>query len=126
MRKRNCEWKTRLTEEENQKLTELALKLKMTKQEYGEKCLFSQVLLSEYDRETVEEMLIELKHIRNQLRGMGNNVNQMSKIGNTTGKLPEMEKLEEILIGIEDAEMEVDEVWQSLKSLLTRRQIGED
>lgn len=126
MRKRNCEWKTRLTEEENQKLTELALKLKMTKQEYGEKCLFSQVLLSEYDRETVEEMLIELKHIRNQLRGMGNNVNQMSKIGNATGKLPELEKLEEILIGIEDAEMEVDEVWQSLKSLLTRRQIGED
>lgn len=126
MRKRNCEWKTRLTEEENQKLTELALKLKMTKQEYGEKCLFSQILLSEYDRETVEETLIELKHIRNQLRGMGNNVNQMSKIGNTTGKLPELEKLEEILIGIEDAEMEVDEVWQSLKSLLTRRQIGED
>lgn len=126
MRKRNCEWKTRLTEEENQKLTELALKLKMTKQEYGEKCLFSQILLSEYDRETAEEMLIELKHIRNQLRGMGNNVNQMSKIGNATGKLPEMEKLEEILIGIEDAEMEVDEVWQFLKSLLTRRQIGED
>lgn len=126
MRKRNCEWKTRLTEEENQKLTELALKLKMTKQEYGEKCLFSQILLSEYDRETVEEMLMELKHIRNQLRGMGNNVNQMSKVGNTTGKLPELEKLEEILIGIEDAEMEVDEVWQSLKSLLTRRRIGED
>lgn len=126
MRKRNCEWKTRLTEEENQKLTELALKLKMTKQEYGEKCPFSQILLSEYDRETVEEMLMELKHIRNQLRGMGNNVNQMSKVGNTTGKLPELEKLEEILIGIEDAEMEVDEVWQSLKSLLTRRRIGED
>lgn len=126
MRKRNCEWKTRLTEEENQKLTELALKLKMTKQEYGEKCLFSQILLSEYDRETVEEMLMELKHIRNQLRGIGNNVNQMSKVGNTTGKLPELEKLEEILIGIEDAEMEVDEVWQSLKSLLTRRRIGED
>lgn len=126
MRKRNCEWKTRLTEEENQKLTELALKLKMTKQEYGEKCLFSQILLSEYDRETVEEMLMELKHIRNQLRGMGNNVNQMSKVGNTTGKLPELEKLEEILIGIEGAEMEVDEVWQSLKSLLTRRRIGED
>lgn len=126
MRKRNCEWKTRLTEEENQKLTELALKLKMTKQEYGEKCLFSQILLSEYDRETVEEMLMELKHIRNQLRGMGNNVNQMSKVGNTTEKLPELEKLEEILIGIEDAEMEVDEVWQSLKSLLTRRRIGED
>lgn len=126
MRKRNCEWKTRLTEEENQKLTELALKLKMTKQEYGEKCLFSQILLSEYDRETVEEMLMELKHIQNQLRGMGNNVNQMSKVGNTTVKLPELEKLEEILIGIEDAEMEVDEVWQSLKSLLTRRRIGED
>lgn len=126
MRKRSCEWKTRLTEEENKKLTELALKLKMTKQEFGEKCLFSQVLLTEYDRETIEEMLMELKQVRQQLRGMGTNVNQMAKIANMSGKLPELEKLEEIQIGIEDAEMEVDELWQSLKSLLTRRQIGED
>lgn len=126
MRKRNCEWKTRLTEEENKKLTELTLKLKMTKQEFGKKCLFSQILLTEYDRETIEEMLMELKQVRQQLRGMGTNVNQMAKIANMSGKLPELEQLEEIQIGIEDAKMEVDELWRSLKSLLTRRRIGED
>ena len=62
MRKRNCEWKTRLTEKEYQRLVDAVNRLGITKQEYGEKALFRQILLTKEDQKLLQNLLQEASH----------------------------------------------------------------
>ena len=70
-RKRSKDWKTRLTEEEYQKLKAEIEKLGITCQEYGERALFHKTVLDREERKMLEKVLEEMKEVKLQLRKIG-------------------------------------------------------
>lgn len=120
-RKRSKEWKTRLTEEEYQKLKAEIEKLGITCQEYGERALFHKTVLNREERETLEKMLEETKEVKLQLRKIGVNLNQLAHIANATGNMGHLREIQNLQDDLNYYGMEVDDVWQSLKQLQNRR-----
>lgn len=120
-RRRSREWKTRLTEEEYQKLEAEVEELGITCQEYGERALFHTIILDRDGQNMLELLLEETKEIKLQLRKIGVNLNQMAHMANTTGAMPELRRIQELQEDISYYGMEVDDVWQSLKQLQNRR-----
>lgn len=123
MRKRNREWKTRLTEEEYQKLMAVATKFGMTKQEYGERALMRRIMLNDEQYELLQELLPAVQDLVLQLRRTGTNLNQLARVANTNGALPTLEELQEIQVEIHKYGEEANAIWQFLKRLQNRRQV---
>lgn len=120
-RRRSKEWKTRLTEEEYQKLKAEVEKLGITCQEYGERTLFHRIVLNREERETLEKMLEETKGVKLQLRKIGVNLNQLAHVANATGNVGHLREIQNLQDDLNYYGMEVDDVWQSLKQLQNRR-----
>ena len=120
-RKRPKEWKTRVTEEEYQKLKKEVKQLGMTCQEYGEQALFHRTMLTREDRAVLDEMLEETKEIKLQLRRIGNNLNQLARTANMTGNIEAVRELEQLQEDLDYYGREADDIWQSLKRLQNRR-----
>ena len=120
-RKRPKEWKTRVTEEEYQKLKKEVKQLGMTCQEYGEQALFHRTMLTREDRVVLDEILGETKEIKLQLRRIGNNINQLARTANVTGNVEAMQELERLQEDLDYYGREADDIWQSLKRLQNRR-----
>ena len=125
-RKRPKEWKTRVTEEEYQKLKKEVKQLGMTCQEYGEQALFHRTMLTREDRAVLDEMLEETKEIKLQLRRIGNNLNQLARTANMTGNIEAVRELEQLQEDLDYYGREADDIWQSLKRLQNRRRPKED
>lgn len=120
-RTREREWKTRLTEEEYQRLRNEVEALGITCQEYGERTLFHRITLNAEERAVIEDLLEETRDVKLQLRRIGTNINQMAHIANATGAVRQIQELEALRAEIDRYGMEVDDIWQSLKQLQNRR-----
>lgn len=120
-RTRGREWKTRLTEEEYQRLKNEVRSLGMTCQEYGEKTLFHRIALNVEERAVIEDLLEETRDAKLQLRRIGTNLNQMARVANATGNIQQIQTIEKLRVEIDRYGMEVDDIWQSLKQLQSRR-----
>ncbi len=120
-RTRGREWKTRLTEEEYQRLKNEVRSLGMTCQEYGEKTLFHRIALNVEERAVIEDLLEETRDVKLQLRRIGTNLNQMARVANATGNIQQIQTIEKLRAEIDRYGMEVDDIWQSLKQLQSRR-----
>lgn len=120
-RTRVREWKTRLTEEEYQRLKKEVEALGITCQEYGERALLHRITLNAEERAVIEDLLEETRDVKLQLRRIGTNINQMAHIANATGSIWQIQELDALRAEIDRYGMEVDDVWQSLKQLRNRR-----
>ncbi len=120
-RTREREWKTRLTEEEYQRLKKEVEALGMTCQEYGERALLHRITLNAEERAVIEDLLEETRDVKLQLRRIGTNINQMAYIANATGTIQQIRELDALRAEIDRYGMEVDDIWQSLKQLRNRR-----
>lgn len=126
MRKRSREWRTRLTDEEFQKLVEVTEHFGYTRQEYGEKALFRRLMLTPEQQGDLEAMIYELQELSMQMRRIGTNVNQLTRLANTTGNLPAISELQQIRESLENYEKEVNEIWQLSRRLRARRPQSKD
>ena len=77
-------------------------------------------------REEVEELRNLSKYLEDmdkQLRGMGNNCNQMAHLANINGILPTEEKLKYINNKINQLKTEVALIWQSIRQSISRQKL---
>ena len=76
----------------------------------------------------MEELLSEwkdnskdLSDLSRQLRGLGTNVNQMACIANEYGDLPSEQYLHRISENVDQAKKGVDQIWRSIRSLISQQ-----
>lgn len=70
---------------------------------------------TESENEELLKISAMLADCQRQLRGIGNNCNQMAKKANATGQLPEMKILETIERVTNNCKMEVEQVWEYIR-----------
>ena len=77
---------------------------------------------------TSADQLSELKNVSrlladlvNQLRGIGTNINQMAHVANGIGILPTERDLKQTSDQVNRFKKEGEEVWQSIRSLISRQ-----
>ncbi len=93
----------------------------MTCQEYGETALLHRITLNVEERAVIEDLLEETRDVKLQLRRIGTNLNQMARVANATGNIQQIQTIEKLRAEIDRYGMEVDDIWQSLKQLQSRR-----
>lgn len=100
IRKNKKQISFRVTEEEYKKLLKKIEKSKLKQNEYFLKCgLDKEIKVID----GVSELVIEIKRI-------GNNINQIAKVGNASGVISEKE--------IDKANKELEKIWQLLRQLI--------
>lgn len=63
----------------------------------------------------------DLSDLSRQLRGLGTNVNQMARIANGYGDLPSEQYLHRISENVDQAKKGVNQIWQSIRSLISQQ-----
>ena len=63
--------------------------------------------------------------LEKQLRGLATNVNQMAHIANGQGQLPKEEDLEYLAAQLGNYRKESEDLWQSIRSLISQQKIVE-
>ncbi|MBR3299827.1 MAG: plasmid mobilization relaxosome protein MobC [Clostridia bacterium] len=67
--------------------------------------------------ECMSQVCEEIYHNTEQIKRIGVNVNQLARVANATGALPEYAELESIRALLLDTRKEAEKIWQSTKSL---------
>ena len=68
---------------------------------------------------TLKEVSASFADLVRQLRGIATNINQMAHLANRSGTLPSARELSRIYEQIAKYRKESEEVWQSIRSLIT-------
>ena len=63
--------------------------------------------------------------LEKQLRGLATNVNQMAHIANGQGQLPKEEDLEYLAAQLGNYRKESEDLWQSIRSLISQQKVVE-
>ena len=63
--------------------------------------------------------------LEKQLRGLATNVNQMAHIANGQGQLPDVEDLKYLAAQLGNYRKESEDLWQSIRSLISQHRVTE-
>ncbi len=119
MRKRNNAVYVRFSDEEYRELMEKVKESGLTIQAYIIKAALGAAITTETDRALLLDQNRVFWKMEQQLRGIGTNVNQMSRHANTYGQLPHVHELTRIGDEVSCIRREVDEAWQSTRRLIS-------
>ena len=113
----------KMNDTEYEKLKEILNVTGLTKQDNFLKAAFNKPI-NNWENQALFKSLGQMNgELINQLRAVGNNINQMAIIANKEGHLPSQKQLEEIHKELIDFREEFEEIWQSIKSLIRKQQV---
>ena len=121
MRKREYNVKFRLNQEEYERLLEKVTASGQTLQSFIINALAGVVIAPREEIDVLKNINKNFDDLLRQIRGMATNVNQMAHIANATGVLATMDKLEDIAVQINYFKKECEEMWQSIRRLISQQ-----
>ena len=121
MRKRNKAVTIRMTEEEFTALQRRIKESGRTQQSYIINAALTAQISSAEEIATLKEVSASFATLVRQLRGLATNVNQLSRTANGSGAIPSARELSKIAGQIAKYRERSEEVWLSIRSLITDR-----
>lgn len=125
MRRRNHSVTVRMDDEEYKTYEEKQEASGQSKQDYAVNALTTAVLLSGEEVRELQELNRLLADANRQLRGISANVNQMAKYTNQVGTLCQNHELGRMADSVLEARKECEDLWQSIRRLLSRQKVME-
>ena len=119
MRKRNKAITVRMTDAEYATIQDRIKESGCTQQAYIINSALNARISSAEEIATLKEISVSFGDLVRQLRGLATNVNQMARIANKSGTLPATRELSKISDLVSIYRKESEEVWLSIRSLIT-------
>lgn len=111
---------TRMTKYEFEILKKRVEDSGLTQQEFIIRAIIGAPITTAEEIETEKEVSRTFADLVRQLRGLATNVNQMAHIANATYSLPTIDTLDEIGKELNHFRKESEDIWQSIRSSITR------
>ena len=124
-RKRNKAITIRLTENEYDALQNRITESGLNQQSYIINASLGAPITSADQLSELKNVSRILADLVNQLRGIGTNINQMAHVANGIGILPTERDLKQTSEQVNAFKKEGEEVWQSIRSLISRQKATE-
>lgn len=117
-RKRSKAITLRMTDDEHTLFRNKVAASGLTQQEYFTRLVHGSAIPSENSIRELKKLNDTVSDLDRQVRGMAINVNQMARIANGTGVVPNEKKLAEIFSEVCRFRKEITDIWQSIRSLI--------
>ena len=121
MRKREYQVKFRMNKEEYERLQENVIASGQTQQSFINNALAGVIIAPREEIDVLKNINKNFDDLLRQIRGMATNVNQMAHIANGTGVLQTIDTLEDIADQIKYFKKECEEMWQSIRQLISQQ-----
>ena len=125
MRKRNVAITIRMNPDEYKLLKDKVTEAGLTQQSYIIGAIRGATISSSDEVALLKEISNTFADVDRQLRGLATNVNQMAHMANAYGDVPECDELSMTTDEINLYRRESAEVWQSIRSLISRQKVME-
>ena len=97
----------------------------LTQQAYVISAIMGATVTSSDEIAVLKELSKTFADVEKQLRGLATNVNQMAHVANGQRLIPAERELEKISVGIKNYRKECEDVWQSIRSLISGQKATE-
>ena len=121
MRKRNHQIKVWMNDHELKKLDEKCKLSGQTRQSYILNAVDGAVIATSEQVNAFMEISLQLADFMKQLRGLATNINQQARHANEKGQVASEEELEKQTDEIFKMRKEGEEIWRSLRRLISRQ-----
>ncbi len=121
MRRKECQVKFRLDQDEHEILKRKVEESGLTQQSFIINSIKQAVIAPEEEVLEWKKLNRQFGELVRQIRGMATNVNQMAHVANGTGELPSLKKLNKTENQIYRFRKECDEQWQSIRRLISQQ-----
>ena len=121
MRKREYQVKFRMNKEEYERLQENVIASGQTQQSFIINALAGVIIAPREEIDVLKNINKNFDDLLRQIRGMATNVNQMAHIANGTGVLQTIDTLEDTADQIKYFKKECEEMWQSIRRLISQQ-----
>ncbi len=121
MRKREYQVKFRMNQEEYERLQEKVTASGQTQQSFIINALAGVVIAPREEIDVLKNINKNFDDLLRQIRGMATNVNQIAHVANGMGTLASINKLEDISDQINYFKRECEEMWQSIRRLISQQ-----
>lgn len=120
-RKRNKAVTIRMSDEEYNLLQNKVDESGLTQQGYIINAIKDSVITSSDEITIQKEISKTFADLVKQLRGLATNVNQIARVANSEGVIPTADELQKTTAEISHYRKECEELWQSIRSLISQR-----
>lgn len=121
MRKRNKAITIRMTDAEYAAIQDRIRQSRRTQQSYIINAALTARISSAEEIAALKDLNTSFADLVRQLRGIATNINQMAHLANRSGTLPSARELSRVYEQIAKYRKESEEVWLSIRSLITDR-----
>lgn len=121
VRKREYQVKFRMNKEEYERLQENVIASGQTQQSFIINALAGVIIAPREEIDVLKNINKNFDDLLRQIRGMATNVNQMAHIANGTGVLQTIDTLEDTADQIKYFKKECEEMWQSIRRLISQQ-----
>ena len=121
MRKRNRIISIRVSDQEYETIQKKLSETGLTQQAFILKAVEGATISTAEDKQQLKEINLKLSDLLKQIKGIGVNINQMAYRANAYRELPTVQKLSEYQNENEKLRREAENIWQSIRQLISQQ-----
>ena len=121
MRKRNRIISIRVSDQEYDIIQKKLSETGLTQQAFILKAVEGATISTAEDKQQLKEINLKLADLLKQIKGIGVNINQMAYRANAYRELPTVQKLSEYQNENEKLRREAENIWQSIRQLISQQ-----
>ena len=121
MRKRNRIISIRVSDQEYETIQKKLNETGLTQQAFILKAVEGATISTAEDKQQLKEINLKLADLLKQIKGIGVNINQMAYRANAYRELPTVQKLSEYQNENEKLRREAENIWQSIRQLISQQ-----
>ena len=121
MRKRNRTISIRVSDQEYDIIQKKLSETGLTQQAFILKAVEGATISTAEDKQQLKEINLKLADLLKQIKGIGVNINQMAYRANAYRELPTVQKLSEYQNENEKLRREAENIWQSIRQLISQQ-----
>ena len=121
MRKRNRTISIRVSDQEYETIQKKLNETGLTQQAFILKAVEGATISTAEDKQQLKEINLKLADLLKQIKGIGVNINQMAYRANACRELPTVQKLSEYQNENEKLRREAENIWQSIRQLISQQ-----
>ena len=121
MRKRNRTISIRVSDQEYETIQKKLNETGLTQQAFILKAVEGATISTAEDKQQLKEINLKLADLLKQIKGIGVNINQMAYRANAYRELPTVQKLSEYQNENEKLRREAENIWQSIRQLISQQ-----
>lgn len=121
MRKRNRTISIRVSDQEYETIQKKLNETGLTQQAFILKAVEGATISTAEDKQQLKEINLKLADLLKQIKGIGVNINHMAYRANAYRELPTVQKLSEYQNENEKLRREAENIWQSIRQLISQQ-----